>query len=57
MKKSILSAMILTALTSGSAFAAHTFTNDAGDSLTLDGRFDVLYHDKGEVFNSDTNSW
>jgi len=49
--------MILTALTSGSAFAAHTFTNDAGDSLTLDGRFDVLYHDKGEVFNSDTNSW
>ncbi|WP_210473082.1 porin [Vibrio crassostreae] len=56
MKKSILSAVILTALTSGSAFAAHTFTNDAGDSLTLDGRFDVRYQDKGGDHNGEWNS-
>ncbi len=56
MNKSILSAVILTALTSGSAFAAHTFTNDAGDSLTLDGRFDVRYQDKGGDHNGEWNS-
>ncbi|PMG62585.1 porin [Vibrio splendidus] len=56
MNKSILSAVILTALTSGSAFAAHTFTNDVGDSLTLDGRFDVRYQDKGGDHNGEWNS-
>ncbi|MBW3695355.1 porin [Vibrio sp. T187] len=56
MKKSIISAVVLAALTSGSAFAAHTFTNDAGDSLTLDGRFDVRYHDKGGDHNGEWNS-
>ncbi len=48
--------MVLSVLTSGSAFAAHTFVNDAGDSLTLDGRFDVRYQDKGEEHNGEWNS-
>lgn len=38
------------------SFAAHTFTNDAGDSLTLDGRFDVRYQDKGGDHNGEWNS-
>ncbi|USD66154.1 porin [Vibrio sp. SCSIO 43136] len=56
MKKSTLSATILALLTTSSAFAAHTFTNDAGDSLTLDGRFDLRYQDKGEEHNGEWNS-
>lgn len=56
MKKSTLSAVILAALTSSSAFAAHTFVNDAGDSLTLDGRFDLRYQDRGEDHNGEWNS-
>ncbi|MCW8336575.1 porin, partial [Vibrio paucivorans] len=56
MKKSIVSAVVLAALTTSSAFAAHTFVNDAGDSLTLDGRFDVRYHDKGGDHQGEWNS-
>ncbi|EBW6087945.1 porin, partial [Salmonella enterica subsp. enterica serovar Enteritidis] len=43
MKKWDLSLMLLVSLTSGSVMAAHSFVNDAGDSLTLDGRFEVRY--------------
>lgn len=56
MKKSTLSAVILAMLASGSAFAAHTFVNDAGDSLTIDGRFDLRYQDKGGDHNGEWNS-
>ncbi|GAL26597.1 outer membrane porin putative [Vibrio variabilis] len=56
MKKSLLSALVVTALTSASAMAAHTFVNDAGDSLTIDGRFDLRYQDKGEGHNGEWNS-
>lgn len=56
MKKSTLSAVILATLTSGSALAAHTWVNEAGDSLTMDGRFDVRYQDKGEDHNGEWNS-
>ncbi|MDG2609445.1 porin, partial [Vibrio parahaemolyticus] len=56
MKKSTLSAVILAALTSSSAFAAHTFVNDAGDSLTIDGRFDLRYQDRGGDDNGEWNS-
>ncbi|EKA7398766.1 porin [Vibrio parahaemolyticus] len=54
MKKSTLSAVILAVLTSSSALAAHTFVNDAGDSLTLDGRFDLRYQDRG---GNDQGEW
>ncbi|MGR5252062.1 porin [Vibrio astriarenae] len=56
MNKSTLSAVILAALTSGSALAAHTWVNEAGDSLTLDGRFDLRYQDRGEGHNGEWNS-
>ena len=56
MKKSTFSAVILAALTSSSAFAAHTFVNDAGDSLTIDGRFDLRYQDRGGDDNGEWNS-
>lgn len=48
--------MILIALSSSSAFAAHTFTNESGDSLTLDGRFDLRYQDKGGDHEGEWNS-
>ncbi|WP_313071214.1 porin [Atlantibacter hermannii] len=47
MKKWDLSLMLLVSLTSGSVMAAHSIVNDAGDSLTLDGRFEVRYQDRG----------
>ncbi len=47
MNKTKLSLIVLAALTSGSAFAAHTFVNDNGDSLTIDGRFEARYQDNG----------
>ena len=34
-------------MASGSAVAAHTFVNDNGDSLTIDGRFEARYQDNG----------
>lgn len=54
MKKTALSALILATLASGNTFAAHTFTNDAGDSLTLDGRFEARYQDRG---GNDEGEW
>lgn len=54
MKNSILSASILIILTSGSAYSAHTLVNEAGDSLTLDGRFEVRYQDRG---GDDSGEW
>jgi predicted porin len=47
MKNSSLAILVAAAVVSTSAYSAHTFTNDAGDSLTLDGRFDVRYQDGG----------
>ncbi|MDN3715420.1 porin [Vibrio breoganii] len=54
MKKSRLSLLVLAAVTSTSTFAAHTWTNEAGDSLTIDGRFDLRYQDRG---NGDEGEW
>lgn len=54
MKKTNISLLILAALTSTSAFAAHTWTNEAGDTLTIDGRFDLRYQDRG---NGDEGEW
>ncbi|WP_112480955.1 porin [Vibrio variabilis] len=51
MKKSALSVLVVTALTSASAMAAHSFTNDNGDSLTIDGRFEVRYQNKARNFD------
>ncbi|GAL14591.1 outer membrane porin putative [Vibrio astriarenae] len=44
---SMLSIATITALLSPSIFAAHTFTNDEGDTLTIDGRFEARYRDRG----------
>ncbi|HFV9295511.1 TPA: porin [Serratia fonticola] len=56
MKKSSLSLLILTSLASGSSFAAYTFSSDAGDSLTIDGRFEVRYQDRGDDDKGEWNS-
>ncbi|WP_413112170.1 porin [Thaumasiovibrio sp. DFM-14] len=56
MKKSVLTLLVLAATTSSAAMAAHTFVNDNGDSLTLDGRFDIRYQDKGDEHQGEWNS-
>ncbi len=56
MKKASLAVFILSALSASHAFAAHTFVNDAGDSLTLDGRFEARFQDKGGEHQSEWNS-
>ncbi|MFM2625858.1 porin [Vibrio owensii] len=47
-KLPLLSVAALTAVLSPSLFAAHTFTNDQGDSLTIDGRFEARFRDNGD---------
>ncbi|PSW10905.1 porin [Photobacterium rosenbergii] len=47
MNKTKLSLIVMAAMASGSAVAAHTFVNDNGDSLTIDGRFEARYQDNG----------
>ncbi|MDN3682901.1 porin [Vibrio tapetis subsp. quintayensis] len=56
MNKLNLSIITLALFSAGSAFAAHTFTNENGDTLTLDGRFEARYQQPGEGQDSKWNS-